>query len=141
FVRARSCVPSEQGHFEPASAGTGGVSFTLQGGGRLGIVDPSGHSLEYYIAGASAWSDYGAGLDDDANAMDPVEYIQLPNAPSGDYRINAIATEDGVLGLNASTYDVSADEARSYAEYALLAGQAVRFNVHIVQGGNPLRAH
>lgn len=148
FFFGRSCVPDETAHYLLTSSVDDGVTFILQGGGRLGITTPDGHYLYYDdtsgayssdITDVEAWPDYNADLDDDdpANSDDPVDYVQLPSGSAGDYRVVVNPTSPSTVGLGATTADGSGSEVRDFVAYPLLSGQAAGFVVHVVQGASP----
>ena len=148
FFSARSCVPADSTRYMPRVGITGGVSVTLQGGGRLGITTPDGHVLYYDdgvgeyrgdIPNADAWPDYGSDLDDDdpTTADAPVDYVQLPEAAAGDYRVVINAPAPGAYGVGATAYNANGSGPRAYVKYLLTVGQAAGFVVHVVQGATP----
>ena len=157
YSLARRCKPAAGEHFLTqaiagsnaqmnAATGTANLTFVLQGGGRLSIVDPSGQ-LVYYnetqgytgtVAGADGWPDFGGGLDEDPSYADPgVEFVSISGAIEGDYRVMVSNAPDSSVVLGVCALDGSGFGGEDAALYSVQHSGGAGFVAHVVGGGSP----
>ena len=152
FIAARACIPDDSSRYEPhyALAGvpaSGGVSIVVQGGGHLAVTDPNGNLTYYnedigsYVSDnedVAAWTGFAEGLDDDpANAESGVEFIEIPGAAEGDYRVVVLSDSTTEVTVGVSARNSGQVGSRDIVRQAIAGGQGFAFLAQVVQDPTP----
>jgi len=143
FAAARAFRRTDPGGpFAPAAA-SGGMAVAIAGA-HASVVGPGGNTFYFdasknaYVGdlpNADGWPGYTSTLDTEPDAGNPAsDYIELPEAQSGDYQVIVFAPNAGSYAITARANGASVSP-QAVGGFTTAGPSGYAFNVHLVSGG------